>query len=68
VPPSAFSFRDSAGISYATAGSGGTTLQPGQSTPFDLGVPLPGERGLSLIVSLPPDPPLQQVLVVETKG
>jgi hypothetical protein len=66
IPPGAFSFRDSAGISYATAGSGGTTLSPGQSTSFDLSVPLPAERGLTLILTLPPDPPLDQVLVVET--
>ena len=67
VPPRAFSFRDSAGITYATAGSGGTTLQPGQSTPLDLGLPLPEGRGLTLVVSLPPDAPLEQVLVVEVR-
>jgi hypothetical protein len=67
IPPGAFSFRDSQGITYATAGSGGTTLQPGQSTSFDLGVPLPPNLGLTLILSLPPDQPLEQILVVETK-
>lgn len=67
IPPGAFSFRDSRGVMYATAGSGGTTLQAGQSTTFDLGVPLPPDLGLTLILSLPPDQPLEQVLVVETK-
>jgi hypothetical protein len=62
----AFTFRDSAGTTYAASG-GGTTLPPGQSTTLDLSVPLPAGRGLTLIVTLPPDPPLEQVLVVETK-
>jgi len=67
IPPGAFSFRDSRGVMYATTGSGGTTLQAGQSTSFDLGVPLPPDLGLTLILTLPPDQPLEQVLVVETK-
>src|SRR6266545_4685507 len=62
----AFAFRDSAGVTYAASGAG-TTLQPGQSTALDLAVPLPAGRGLTLLVALPPDPPLEQVLVVETK-
>lgn len=66
IPPGAFSFRDSRGIGYATGGSGGATLQPGQSTSFDLGVPVPADRGLTLILNLPPDPPVEQMLVVET--
>jgi hypothetical protein len=68
VPPGAFTFRDSAGVTYATTGSGSATLQPGQATTLDLGLPLPADRGLTLVVLLPPDPPLLQVLVVETKG
>lgn len=67
VPPGAFSFRDSHGVMYATVGSGGTTLQVGQSTTFDLGVPIPPNLGLTLILTLPPDQPLEQTLVVETK-
>jgi len=63
---SAFSFRDSAGVTYAASGAS-TALQPGQSTSLDLGLPLPEHRGLTLIVMLPPDPPIEQVLVVETK-
>jgi hypothetical protein len=62
----AFAFRDSAGVTYAASGAG-TTLQPGQSTALDLAVPLPAGRGLTLLVVLPPDPPLEQVLVLETK-
>jgi hypothetical protein len=68
IPPGAFSFRDSAGVSYSTSGSAGVTLAPGQSTSLDLGVPLPDGRGLTLILIIPPDPPLEQVLVVETKS
>jgi hypothetical protein len=67
VAPAAFLFRDSLGVSYSTEGTGATTLQPGQQTPFDLTVPLPSGRGLTLIVDLPPDPPLEQVLVVEVR-
>jgi hypothetical protein len=67
IPSGAFSFRDSAGVTYGTSGSPGTTLQSGQSTAFDLAVPLPAGRGLTLILTLPPDPPLEQTLVVETK-
>jgi hypothetical protein len=66
IPLGAFAFRDSAGTTYAASGAG-TTLQPGQSTALDLAVPLPAGRGLTLVVTLPPDPPLEQVLVVETK-
>jgi hypothetical protein len=67
VPPGAFSFRDSRGVMYATVGSGGTNLQAGQSTTFDLGVPLGPNLGLTLILTLPPDQPLEQTLVVEAK-
>jgi hypothetical protein len=66
IPPGAFTFRDSAGVAYATTGTGGVTLQPGESTSFDLSVPLPAGRGLALIVTVPPDPPLEQILIVET--
>src|SRR5262245_24382960 len=63
---SAFSFRDSAGVPYAASGAS-TTLRPGQSTALDLALPLPEHRGFTLVVTLPPDPPIEQVLVVETK-
>jgi hypothetical protein len=65
IPPGAFAFRDSAGVSYSTSGSAAVTLASGQSTTLDLGVPLPDGRGLTLVLSIPPDPPLEQVLVVE---
>ncbi len=66
VPSSAFSFRDSSGVVYTLGNSGGATIQPGESTPFDLAVPLPADRGLSLIFTLPPDAPIQQTLIVAT--
>jgi hypothetical protein len=31
-------------------------------------VPLPDGRGLTLVLTIPPDPPLEQVLVVEAKS
>lgn len=62
---SAFSFRDSLGTSYAASG-GSTTLQPGQSTTLDLSLGLPNGRGLTMIFNLPPDPPVEQVLILET--
>jgi hypothetical protein len=68
VPPGAFTFRDSRGITYATTTSGGTTLQANQSTSFDLGVPVDAAHGLTLILTLPPDPPLQQTLLVEPQS
>jgi len=66
LPIDAFVFRDSAGVTYAASGRG-TTLQPGQSTTLDLTVPLPEGRGLTLVVTVPPDPPIEQILVVETQ-
>ncbi len=63
---SALSFRYSVGVSYAVSGAS-TTLRPGQSTALDLALPLPEGRGLTLVITLPPDPPIEQVLVVETK-
>jgi hypothetical protein len=66
IPPGAFAFRDSAGVSYSTSGSAAVTLAAGQSTTLDLGVPLPEGRGLTLVLTIPPDPPLEQVLIVET--
>ncbi|KAB8140103.1 hypothetical protein F8S13_24975 [Chloroflexia bacterium SDU3-3] len=66
VPTTAFTFRDSAGVTYTIGGGGATSIQPQQSAPFDLSVPLPAGRGLAMIVTLPPDEPIQQTLVVET--
>ncbi|HNP85105.1 MAG TPA: hypothetical protein PKK78_03140 [Kouleothrix sp.] len=68
IPPGAFTFRDSRGVTYATTTSGGTTLQANQSTSFDLGVPVDAAHGLTLILTLPPDAPLQQTLLVEPQG
>ncbi len=68
IPPDAFVFRDSAGVRYGTQGANGATLNPGEHVEFDLGVPLPEGRGLSLILSVPPAPPIQQILFVEVKS
>lgn len=65
IPANAFSFRDSDGTHYAIEGSSSTELQPQQSTDLTLSVPLPTGRGLTLVLDLPPDPPLEQVLMVE---
>lgn len=64
VPISAFELRDSSGASYLAGGGASATLRPGQSTPLELTVPLPEGRGLLLITSLPPDPPVEQRLIV----
>jgi hypothetical protein len=63
VPISAFELRDSTGVSYIAGGGASATLAPGASTPLDLTVPLPAERGLLLITNLPPDPPVEQILI-----
>lgn len=65
IPPGAFSFRDSRGVRYTTATSGSATLAPGELTTFEFTVPLPPDRGLTLIFDLPPDPPLEQTLALE---
>ncbi|MEM8532461.1 MAG: hypothetical protein AAGF95_16580 [Chloroflexota bacterium] len=66
IPATAFSFQDSAGTTYGLNGNAITTLEPEQSTDIDLSVPLPPDLGLTLIVAVPPDPPIQQILIVET--
>lgn len=68
IPPGAFTFRDSRGVRYATGSSGGATLAPGAATDFEFTIPLPEGRGLTLIVDLPPDPPIEQVLILEVAG
>ncbi len=64
VPISAFELRDSAGVSYSAGDGASATLKPGESTPLELDVPLPEGRGLLLVTNLPPDPPLEQRLIV----
>jgi hypothetical protein len=68
IPPGAFTFRDSRGVRYATASSGGAILAPGDATDFEFTVPAPDGRGLMLVVDLPPDPPMEQVLLLEVAG
>jgi hypothetical protein len=65
IPPGAFVFRDSRGVRYTTGASGSATLAPGEMTTFEFTVPLPPDRGLTLIFDLPPDPPLEQTLTLE---
>ncbi|MCS6840177.1 MAG: hypothetical protein NZ699_04105 [Roseiflexus sp.] len=65
IPPGAFSFRDSRGVRYAAAASAAAALAPGATTDFEFSVPLPEGRGLTLIFDLPPDPPLEQTLLLE---
>lgn len=66
IAADAFSFLDSAGISYTLGADGATVVPPGRSSPLDLSVPLPEGRGLTLTVNLPPDQPIRQTLIVET--
>jgi hypothetical protein len=68
VPISAFELRDSTGASYIAGGGASAELQAGASTPLELTVPLPEARGLMLITNLPPDPPLEQRLLVADVG
>jgi len=65
VPISAFELRDSSGESYRAPGTTIANLPPGGSTPLDLSVPLPNGRGLLLITHLPPDPPIEQRLLID---
>jgi len=64
VPISAFELRDSSGVSYLAGGGASTRLGPGTSTPLELSITLPPGRGLLLITTLPPDPPVEQRLLV----
>jgi hypothetical protein len=64
LPVRAFELHDSAGGVYASGASGTISLAPNATTPLDVSVPLPPGRGLVLRVLLPPDPPLEQVLLV----
>lgn len=68
VPISAFELRDSAGERYRAPGTTIANLPPGGSTPLELSVPLPAGRGLLLITELPPDPPLEQRLLIDVQG
>jgi len=64
VPVRAFELRDSTGVVYASGADGTVSLAPNAATPLDVTVPLPPGRGLVLRVLLPPDPPIEQVLLV----
>jgi hypothetical protein len=64
ISTASFSFRDSTGQTYSVSGSGSVNLAAGQSTVLELSVPVPPERGIVLILNLPPDPPLEQTLLL----
>ncbi|MCU0494690.1 MAG: hypothetical protein MUD01_24150 [Chloroflexaceae bacterium] len=64
VPVSAFELRDDRGTVYVPGGGAKASLGPGASTPLDLTVPAPAGSGLLLTMRFPPDPPVEQVLVV----
>lgn len=58
-------FHDNGGQVYAASG-GSATLAPGESAPIDLTVPVPAGSGLTLSLDLPPDPPLELVLLAQS--
>jgi hypothetical protein len=62
VPPEALLFRDSAGQLYAISGPS-AEVGPNAGVAIDMTVPVAADSGLTLIVDLPPDPPLQLVLL-----
>lgn len=64
IPPDSFRFRDSIGTPYTVAGGSGSVIGPQQASAFDLNLPLPPDRGLTMIFALPPDPPIEQILFV----
>ena len=64
IPIDAIELRDNIGATYVAGGPNSVRLAPGESTPLDLTVPLPEGRGLLLTLTLPPDPPVTQVLLV----
>lgn len=66
VPISAFELRDSTGASYLAGGGASANLRPNEATPLDLTVPLPSGRGLLLVTNLPPDLPVEQILLATT--
>lgn len=63
VPVSAFEFTDSYGAVYSADSNSSARLEPGERTALDLAVPLPPDSGLLLTLRLPPDPPLEQMLL-----
>lgn len=64
IPIDAIELRDNVGATYGAGDPNSVHLAPGESTPLDLTVPLPEGRGLLLTLTLPPDPPVTQVLLV----
>ncbi len=67
VPVSAFELRGSNGATYVAEGEASVRLAPGESAPLELTVPLPEGHGLMLAIALPPDPPIEQILIVSNE-
>lgn len=65
LSPGDFTFRDSQGTLYRIKGSGSVTLGVGQGTALDLSAPIPPDRGVSLILTLAPDPPIEMILLAQ---
>lgn len=64
VPATALTFQDTQGQVYALS-SGSATIAPGGRAAIDMTVPIAEGSGLTLVVSLPPDPPLTLVLLAK---
>ena len=69
VPLSAFSFTDSLGVLYTSSDASATELAPGQRTTWDMGLPVPEDRTLTLHFTLQgAAPQTLPVPAVEEKG
>lgn len=62
IPATALTFHDTQGQAYALS-SGSVSIAPGGRAAIDMTVPIAEGSGLTLLVSLPPDPPLSMVLL-----
>ncbi len=58
-----FRFTDAGGTVYASSGSPATALQPQQTAPLDLSLPIPATSQLTLDVTQPGQPPIQLILL-----
>jgi hypothetical protein len=58
-----FRFTDAGGTIYASSGSPATSLQPQQTAPLDLSLPIPATSQLTLDVTLSGQQPIQLILL-----
>jgi hypothetical protein len=58
-----FRFTDASGTVYASSGSPATLLQPQQTAPLDLSLPIPATSQLTLDVTQPNQQPIQLILL-----